>query len=326
MLVFLFLSFIATTALLFFIVPVLKRNLLDHPNERSSHAFSTPRGGGLSFVLVSSGSCIFALWNGQNDGFLQVFMFAFFLAIAGFLDDIFDLPVSWRYVIQLITSFCIIAVSPLFDWIKVFSFSYHIFFSCAFLLIALIAVTAIINFVNFMDGLDGLISGCFSVSIVATALVFESYWILWVLVGSLIAFLFWNWSPAKLFMGDVGSTYLGAILAGSVLQSPTFLDAFVLIIVSLPLLGDACTCVLRRFLAGHRVFKAHRLHLFQRLHQAGWSHTRVSLAYIGATLLLALAMLSGNLYFLFFLAVVVVSIGFWLDQRVAVAFSVASDT
>jgi len=79
-------------------------------------------------------------------------------------------------------------------------------------------------------------------------------------------------------------------------------------------------------LAGQRVFQAHRLHLFQRLNQAGWSHARVSLTYIVATAVLALAMLAGGWLWVFGLSVVELLLGVWLDQRVAVPFAVASQS
>jgi hypothetical protein len=77
-------------------------------------------------------------------------------------------------------------------------------------------------------------------------------------------------------------------------------------------------------LAGQRVFQAHRLHLFQRLHQAGWSHACVSLTYISATAVLAVAMLAGGLPWVLGLVLVELLVGVWLDQRVAVPFAVAS--
>ena len=91
-----------------------------------------------------------------------------------------------------------------------------------------------------------------------------------------------------------------------------------------PLLGDACLCVLRRLIAGDQVFQAHRLHLFQRLHQAGWPHARVSILYIVATAVLAIALLSGGLLWVITLAVLELLIGVWFDQQVAVPFAVAS--
>jgi UDP-N-acetylmuramyl pentapeptide phosphotransferase/UDP-N-acetylglucosamine-1-phosphate transferase len=190
----------------------------------------------------------------------------------------------------------------------------------------LIAVTAVINFTNFMDGLDGLVAGCMAVAIAALSLALNAPWPLWALVGSLLGFLLWNWSPAKVFMGDVGSTFLGAVFAGLVLQAPSWPKALGLLLVATPLLGDACLCVPRRLLAGQRVFQAHRLHLFQRLHQAGWSHARVSSMYIAATAVLAVALLVGGLPWLLGLTGVELLVGVWLDRRVAVPFAVASSS
>jgi UDP-N-acetylmuramyl pentapeptide phosphotransferase/UDP-N-acetylglucosamine-1-phosphate transferase len=189
----------------------------------------------------------------------------------------------------------------------------------------LIAVTAVINFINFMDGLDGLVAGCLAIAIAAgTSQLPTPTEPLWALVGALFGFLAWNWSPAKVFMGDVGSTFLGAVFAGLVLQASSWPEALGLLLVATPLLGDACLCVPRRLLAGQRVFQAHRLHLYQRLHQAGWPHARVAGLYIAATALLALALLLAGWAWVLPLAVLELGLGVWLDRRVAMPFSTAS--
>ena len=192
----------------------------------------------------------------------------------------------------------------------------------ALLFLLLIAATAVINFINFTDGLDGLVAGCMVVLFAVAAL--TGMPALWPLVGALFGFLLCNWSPAKVFMGDVGSTFLGAVFAGVVLQQASFTAALGLLLVATPLLADACICVLRRLLAGQRIFQAHRLHLFQRLHQAGWSHAAVASLYIASTAVLAIALLVGGWLWVLGFAGVVLLIGLWLDQRVALAFVVAS--
>ena len=149
-------------------------------------------------------------------------------------------------------------------------------------------------------------------------------WPLWAFVGSLLGFLIWNWSPAKVFMGDVGSTFLGAVYSGLVLQASSWTDAFGYLLVATPLLSDAFICVLRRLSAGQPVFQAHRLHLYQRLHQAGWSHSYVSLTYISATIVLSVALLIGGWSWVFCCALVELLTGLWLDQKIAVPFEVAS--
>jgi Fuc2NAc and GlcNAc transferase len=245
------------------------------------------------------------------------------LAVIGLLDDGHNLPASWRYGGQLLTAALMLGFSPLVQRFGPAVASGSLLL-LPVLALLVIAVTAVINFTNFMDGLDGLVAGCMSASMAALAIELAAPWPLWVLVGALLGFLLWNWSPAKVFMGDVGSTFLGAVFAGLVLQASSWPQALGLLLVATPLLGDACLCVPRRLLAGQPVFQAHRLHLFQRLHQAGWPHARVSLLYIAATAVLAVALLVGGLPWVIGLAVPELLVGIWLDQFVAVPFAVAS--
>jgi len=258
----------------------------------------------VAFVLVGS---IAVAWLGS---WLPLLCLP--LALVGFLDDRHNLPAALRYGVQVATVLVLLLISPwhlpsigLLTW-----------------LLLLIAGTAVINFTNFMDGLDGLVAGCMAILFSVAALTGTPA--LWPLVAALLGFLLWNWSPAKVFMGDVGSTFLGAVFAGVVFQQDSVQAALGLLLVATPLLADACLCVPRRLLAGQRVFQAHRLHLFQRLHQAGWPHARVSSLYICATAVLALALLWGGLPWLITLAAFELLLGIWLDQRVAVPFAIAS--
>ena len=298
---FLFCLFISSLGT-YIVFNFLGHRLLDEPNARSSHLRPTPCGGGVSFVLVASGFALpfgFALPAALP-------LIALPLAIVGFLDDRHNLPASLRYGMQLATALFLLWISPLSALAPGFWV----------LLLLLIAATAVINFTNFMDGLDGLVAGCMAVLFAVAGL--------WPLVGALLGFLLWNWSPAKVFMGDVGSTFLGAVFAGVVLQQTSFSAALALLLVATPLLADACLCVPRRLFVGQRIFQAHRLHLFQRLHQAGWCHAHVSSLYIAATVVLAIAHLAGGLAWVIGFALAVLLIGVWLDQHVAVPFAVAS--
>jgi len=282
------------------LIPLLHRRLLDQPNARSSHRQPTPRGGGVAFVLVGSLA---------SQSLLPLVCVP--LALVGLLDDRHNLPAGLRYGAQLLTALVLLQLSPLVlpvPWLL--------------LPLALIAATAVINFVNFMDGLDGLVAGCMTVVLVVAALVSPAP-ALWAVVGALLGFLPWNWSPARVFMGDVGSTYLGALLAGVTLQQATPAQALGLLLVAFPLLGDACLCVLRRLAAGQRVFQAHRLHLYQRLHQAGWSHSRVAWLYIGATAAGGVALMVGGLGALLTVLAAQLLLGARLERRVAVPFAKA---
>jgi UDP-N-acetylmuramyl pentapeptide phosphotransferase/UDP-N-acetylglucosamine-1-phosphate transferase len=305
--------------LIYLLLPLLRRRLLDQPNARSSHLLPIPRGGGLVFVLVASVASALALFfrsSTASSSLLLVVapLLAFPLALVGFLDDLHNLCASWRFGVQFATGIVVTLLSPLFTpSLGLFPF-----------LLLVIAITALINFTNFMDGLDGLVAGCMAVVLIAAAIQLSAPWPIWSLVGALMGFLFLNWSPAKVFMGDVGSTFLGAVFAVLVLQAATWPEASGLLLVATPLLGDAFLCVSRRIFAGQRVFQAHRLHLFQRLHQAGWPHYRVSSLYISATAVLAVALLAGGWLWVVGLAAFELFVGVWLDQRVAVPFQAAS--
>ncbi len=293
----LFLSGLLSWLLLWWLVPVLSKRLPDIPNARSSHGSPTPRGGGLAFVVVAT--LLTPLFAQGATAWIPVVCAP--LALVGVLDDRFNLPALWRYLVQIFTAIALIAIAtlPLPLWS---------------LPLVLLTVTAIINFFNFMDGLDGLVSSCGAVLMLASGQ--------WVLAGALIGFLLWNWSPARIFMGDVGSTYLGAVFAGLVLQKPQPLQALLLFLVATPLLADACICVLRRWHAGQPIFQAHRLHLYQRLHRAGWSHARVSFLYLVMITVLAFGFVFAlPLPTMLGAALAVLGVGLWLDQKQAASFS-----
>ena len=148
---------------------------------------------------------------------------------------------------------------------------------------------------------------------------------LYPLIGSLVAFLFFNWNPAKIFMGDVGSTFLGAIFAGLVFNSNKLFEIFEFILFGSPLLFDAFTCVLRRFFNRQNIFSAHRQHLYQRLHQAGWSHGKVSFVYILSTFVICLSKVLFGLKVAFCSMFVIILLGFYLDRYIAISFKYLVD-
>ena len=205
------LAAVAAWCVLRVLLPSLRRLLLDQPNVRSSHSLPIPRGGGIAFVFVASTTSaisfvFYSLFGqpglaGSQLAMVILPLLLLPLAVVGFLDDRHNLPVSLRYAVQLGSALLLILASPLsLPWLG--------------LSLLLIAVTGVINFTNFMDGLDGLVAGCMAVAIGALSLDLNAPWSLWALVGSLLGFLFWNWSPAKVFMGDVGSTFLGGGVCG----------------------------------------------------------------------------------------------------------------
>jgi UDP-N-acetylmuramyl pentapeptide phosphotransferase/UDP-N-acetylglucosamine-1-phosphate transferase len=137
-----------------------------------------------------------------------------------------------------------------------------------------------------MDGLEGLVGGSCAVQLSFFALyLHQPCW--WLLVAALIAFLWWNWPPAKIFMGDSGSTVLGGAVALALLRAADARTMWWAGAVTAPLLGDAVFTLMRRLGRGENIFEAHKSHIYQRLNQAGWSHRRVASSYVSLTLLIA---------------------------------------
>ena len=161
-----------------------------------------------------------------------------------------------------------------------------------------------------MDGIDGLISSSFILVFVFLGL-FMNY-PLWPLIGSLLGFLIWNWYPSKIFMGDVGSTFLGAIMGGLILKSYQPQESLWILLTISPLLLDSTVCIFRRLINGCNIFSAHNLHLYQRLNQAGWKHSKITIIYLLMTLFLLYSFLVNSIIMLFTSLIITIIVGFYL--------------
>jgi Fuc2NAc and GlcNAc transferase len=284
-------------ALVFTIKHYLSAHLMDLPNHRSSHSRPTPRGGGLgfvaAFVVISSAACLATLYNPEAFGsfgvkpayLLQVWSVLLPLAIVGIVDDRKDVPASVRYLVQLAVAGIAVFYFGAFPqpWLE----PWGLVGAAIAILLSVIGITAGINFYNFMDGLDGLVAGVTAVQLGYFALT-TGQPLFWLLVAALAGFLYWNWSPAKIFMGDVGSTVLGGAVAIALLhQSIGVGQSWANLAITLPLMADAIYTLVRRLQRHENIFKPHRSHIYQRLNQFGWSHDQVAGSYIAITLVIA---------------------------------------
>ena len=175
-----------------------------------------------------------------------------------------------------------------------------------------------------MDGLDGLVALCMIVVITFSFLNLNVQPIQWVIVGSLGTFIFFNWNPAKVFMGDIGSTFLGAFFTGLALQATSFVQFIEIILISSPVLGDALICVIRRGINKQPIFKPHKLHLYQRLNQAGLSHSNVTLIYMLTTLCIGVGTTFGGIKLSLLIILFELLIFFLLEKYIATPFKKAS--
>ncbi len=259
------------------------RGIVDTPNERSSHRTPTPRGGGLAVILVLLAAWGFALGDAFAN-YQWLFAATLFIGFVSWLDDLRSLSSALRLASQFA------AVGLVFWMVPSSSLYFHGLLP--FWLDNLIAILAwvwFINLFNFMDGIDGITSiesAAIGIGVFLTML-FGVTQLAHGLLGLIIAaailgFLWWNWHPAKLFLGDVGSIPLGFLLGWlllEILASPVWMVA---IILPLYYLADATITLFRRILRGERVWRAHREHFYQQATTRGLSHGQVSMMIAGA--------------------------------------------
>ena len=254
--------FVALVAARLLLTPVGRRIALDTPNERSLHQRPVPRTGGIAIALGVAAACLLS-WPGLP----TILIAAAALAAVSCVDDIVGLPTLTRLALHLAAAAAVLALDLEVDA------------PLAFVVLALaLAWTA--NLYNFMDGADGLAGGMavfgFGAYAIAAHLVGAAT--LATLCASIAAacaaFLFFNWHPARLFMGDVGSVPLG-FLAGALGLQGWRIDAWPLwfpLLVFAPFMCDATLTLLKRLARRERVWQAHRDHYYQRLVRMGLGH------------------------------------------------------
>ncbi|MBO6989159.1 MAG: hypothetical protein JJ831_08090 [Prochlorococcus marinus XMU1422] len=288
------------------IIPFLRRRLIDKPNFRSAHKKPIPRGGGIVFIFYS---LIYSIYHGSYEVLIFIP-----IIITSLLDDLYQISRRSRYIVHLFTSIAIIIHSKIID-----RFFLNFFGTFLLIIFLVIFITAIINFINFMDGIDGLVGGYAIVFLISAGLLESEFNI--ALISGLLGFLFYNWFPAKIFMGDIGSTFLGAYFSYTLINSDNIINFINLFLILSPLLLDAFTCVIRRFIKGENIFKAHSLHLYQRLYQSGMKQSSVALIYISSSILINLVNILFGLKFAFLILVVIISYGIYLDRYKAESFN-----
>jgi Fuc2NAc and GlcNAc transferase len=276
----------------------LRRHLLDVPNARSSHTVPTPRGGGVAIVVSFFAALIMSvsgyaglplpptlIWSLVGAGGM--------VAIIGFVDDHGHLAARWRLLVHFIAATAVLLILP--EVPDPFAFG-----SPRPLPESLLALLAcgevfylvwVLNLYNFMDGIDGIagieaLCVCLGAALLfllrgdvqATGLAAVAL----LLAAAALGFLYWNWPPARIFMGDAGSGFLGFALGVlslfATLQAPVLFWSWVILLAVF--ICDASLTLARRALSGQRVHEAHRSHAYQHAAQR-WGHRPVTLA-VGA--------------------------------------------
>lgn len=272
------------------------RAILDHPNDRSSHSIPTPRGGGWGVMLTLLPAWILiALTTEGGLHALPILIGAAALMAVSWMDDRRGLGPAPRFLAQIAAVAAGLTALPADGF--VFQGLLPLW---ADRLVAAVGWLWFVNLFNFMDGIDGLAGSEAATIGAGLALVtavggLDAALGLYGLAaaGAALGFLVWNWHPAKLFMGDVGSVPLGFTLGWLLLAVAASGQWPAALLVPAYFLADATVTLLRRLIEGKKVWQAHREHFYQKATQRGRTHAQVvRLVLVLNAALLALATVS----------------------------------
>ncbi|MGV6801117.1 MAG: glycosyltransferase family 4 protein [bacterium] len=264
--------------------------LLNEVESRSSHAVPVSRAGGIvligSFLLISICTEIFT-GDQLSKSLHLTLLFTCLALLVGVIDDFYQLAAKWKLMAQIILAAGFVAITggtpemplPFIGTVELGISGYFLSFFW---------IIAFINVFNFMDGLNGLAGLAALTSAIALTILLPqnspSAWLFVIFAGAVIGFLILNYPMGKVFLGDGGSHAIGFFLASMALNidSATYsgLGFLFLPIMFLPFILDVFITLIIRARRGEKLYQAHKEHFYQRLHQAGWSHSDVSLVYM----------------------------------------------
>ena len=274
----------------------LASRLIDIPNARSSHQIPTPRGGGLSIVIVFLLGLLVLLWMGAltTTAMGAIFGAGATVALMGFWDDHGHVPARWRLLVHFIGAawglYWLGGLPPLVFSLPGFSSdTYTLDLGWLGQLLGLFYLVWLLNLYNFMDGIDGLASiEAITVCLGGALLYLLKYeamglWVAPVLLAVTVAgFLLWNFPPARIFMGDAGSGFLGIVLGLFSIQAawiaPQFFWSWLILLGVF--IVDATWTLFRRLLRGEKIYEAHRSHAYQYASRYYGSHKTVTLGIV----------------------------------------------
>lgn len=247
---------------------------MDHPNERSLHARPIPRSGGLAILLaIAVGWGLLVAEYGMPAHLFWIVVAVLVVAGISLLDDLFKLSARVRLPVHMLAGVLILLGGVALPW------------GWLGWIISLLGIVWMLNLYNFMDGMDGFSGGMtlagFAFLGIGGYLAGNLFYALlcWTVAMASLGFLLFNFPPARIFMGDVGSTTLGVLAAGLSLWgvAETWFSIWFPLMVFSVFIVDATVTLVRRAVRGEKVWQAHRTHYYQRLVQAGWGHRKTVL-------------------------------------------------
>lgn len=294
---------VATAALVALVrTALLRRGILDRPNERSSHTVPVPRGGGIGLVppLLAGWVALDVLLPGLPGAHPAsawiVPLSALGLAAVSWIDDLRTIGPLPRLAAQFAAVFAAVFLlpGPVFQGLLPQPLD---------AIVAAIGWIWFVNLFNFMDGIDGISGveaaaiggGLFAIGLLAAPAFAAPHAQGLAVAAAAIGFLVWNWHPARIFLGDIGSVPLGYLAGWLLLALAATGQWQAALILPLYYLTDATVTLLRRLAARERVWEAHRSHFYQQAVQTGRSHATVSRAVALANAALAALALGATL-------------------------------
>ncbi|MDX8409024.1 MAG: glycosyltransferase family 4 protein [Mariprofundales bacterium] len=265
--------------------------ILDHPNARSSHSAVTPRGGGVAIVLTFLLGVAMIGLLGQESQIGQRYFWVFLLsslliAAISLYDDIQAKPFQIKLLTHIVAIVLTMSAGLVLDGLLVPGIGHNTPLLVAISFVWLLGLT---NAYNFMDGIDGLATATAVIAALFFAAITFSqgsnfmYLVSIVVAAAAVGFLWFNRPPATIFMGDVGSAFLGFVLAAMAIMAASFDQShtsfFVMPLLLFHFIFDTIFTMGRRILAGENPAMAHRSHLYQLLVRMGKSHGYVTLVY-----------------------------------------------
>lgn len=267
--------------------PASRFHILDQPNDRSLHTLPTPRSGGLailSAVYVCGMAAIYWLGRSPDSAYGWIGGAGLLVSGVSYIDDRLTLPSGLRFIVHILAAVIITFSGFVINRLALpgLDLSWPYWIGIVF---TLLFVVWMLNLYNFMDGMDGFAGGM-------TVIGFGTFALLGLFAGSTLfaalnliiaaaamGFLVFNFPPARIFMGDVGSSTLGFLAASMSLWAAheQVFPFWVAVLVFSPFIVDATVTLLRRLLLGEKVWQAHKTHYYQRLVQAGWGHRKTVL-------------------------------------------------
>ncbi len=274
----------------------IKKNIIDIPNQRSSHTIPTPRGGGLAFFTVwIIIICYLFIDNLISSKLFISLLLVLPIGIISIIDDIISLPATTRLIVQTVCALLVVynlgGLHPLnLGIIKLNG-------NNILNIIVVISVIWFINLYNFLDGIDAYAS-LEAISIALGMFILTEDFLYLFLIASVAGFLFWNWPKAKIFMGDVGSTMLGftLIVLGIYSNNHHSINIIYWLTLSSLFWFDASVTLIRRKLNHENISKPHKKHAYQRITQAKYSHQRTAILSILINLFFILIVFINSMY------------------------------